>query len=373
LVAMHSSSYSDCLLEEGEEDLLDSSELEPEQQHSMPGSPMQLGGGQQQQLPRPSRLGIMTATCSGMQLSSEQQQQQACDGGAAGKASSSDLASVVSEGTTCNLVTAMSLGRPGAEGDLLFDLDDESGSSAANTPVGSEARCARGVSPLGRRLPAAAGSDMAVAAAGAGAAAAGSAAVDEDVVMAAAGSLREADGLSSFLSSVQLQPAAQASAFTGLAAAGSSGNGSAAVAGPPSSDSGSLCSPLSHALSTPVGGVVDVARSMQVGGNGWMFRDFSKAKAGLATVGRCINPKKSSVAARRRTGINRTMYPPPVIRAPPKATNEVLSGLSQQQWQDFMQELLAYMDDALRPGKGAWRGASQAAGLGAAAMSCPRF
>lgn len=199
--------------------------------------------------------------------------------------------------------------------------------------------------------------------------------------MAAAGSLRQAEVLSQYLSTaVQLQTPPP-SAFSRLAAAGSSGDGgdagaAAAAVGPAgglSSAGGSLCSPLGSALSGPIGDAADVARSVQVAGGGWMFRDL-KAKGGLATVGRCVNVQKGpSAGPRRRTGLHKAMYPPPVIRAPPRATNEVLSGLSEQQWQAFMQELLAYMDDALRPGRGAWRGASQAAGLGTVAMSCPRF
>lgn len=198
--------------------------------------------------------------------------------------------------------------------------------------------------------------------------------------MAAAGSLREAEALSQYLRvSMQLQPVTT-SAFTGMAAAAgdSSGGdgGGAAAAAPLRADSGSsagLCSPLSQALSTPVSQAVPVARSMQVSGDGgWMFRDLN-ANPGMATVGRCLNVKKSSAAGRCGTGVHKAMYPPPVIRAPPRATNEVLSGLSDKQWQAFMKELLSYMDDALRPGKGAWRGASQAAGLGTVAMSCPRF
>jgi hypothetical protein len=55
-----------------------------------------------------------------------------------------------------------------------------------------------------------------------GRAAAGAVAGDGDVVMAAAGSLREAEALSQYLgASMQLQPAAP-SAFSGLAAAGDS-------------------------------------------------------------------------------------------------------------------------------------------------------
>jgi hypothetical protein len=393
--SLMSSSYSSdgfptAVLEEDEEDLLeDSSELEPEREPSMAGSPMLLSTSQPQQqqqqlLPKPSRLGVMTGACSGMELSGEQEQvhQQQAGGGAlsvSGKVQSGDMGSVVSEGTACNLAVAMSLGRQGADGDLLFDLDDDSGSSAAHSPVVCEAaRSVRGGSPLGRCLPAAAG-------VGDGArAVAGEVAGDRDVVMAAAGSLRAADALSQYLgASMQLQTAAP-SAFSGLAAAaaddssngkGGSDAGDAAAATPLRPDncsSSSLCSPLGHALSTPVSTAVPVARSMQIGGEGWMFRDL-KTKAGLATVGRCMDVKKASAAGRRRTGIHKAMYPPPVIRVPPRATNEVLSGLSEQQWQAFMRELLAYMDDALRPGRGAWRGASQAAGLGTVAMSCPRF
>jgi hypothetical protein len=382
--SMMSSSYSSdsfptAVLEEDEEDLLEtgdcSSELEAEEQEqrSTAGSPMVLGSSQHQPLHRPSRLGVVTGACSSMELPSEQ-----ADRAAAGQvplAAAGKQGSGASEATTCNLATAMSLGRQAADGDLLFDLDDDSGSSAANTPVSSGAHAARPGSPLGRRLPAAAGGNGSMAGAGVAAAAAG----PGDVVMAAAGSLREAQALSQYLgASMQLQPVTT-SAFTGMAAAGDSSGGDgggAAAAAPLRADSGSsagLCSPLSQALSTPVSQAVPVARSMQVSGDGgWMFRDLN-ANPGMATVGRCMNVKKSSAAGRRRTGVHKAMYPPPVIRAPPRATNEVLSGLSDKQWQAFMKELLGYMDDALRPGKGAWRGASQAAGLGTVAMSCPRF
>lgn len=383
--SMMSSSYSSdsfptAVLEEDEEDLLEtgdcSSELEAEEQEqrSIACSPMVLGSSQHQLLHRPSRLGVVTGACSSMELSGEQTEQAAGQAplACAGKQASGDQGSVVSKRTACNLATAMSLGRQGADGDLLFDLDDDSGSSAANTPVISGTHTARAGSPLGRRRPAAAGGSGSMARAGVAAAAGAG-----DVVMAAAGSLGQAEALSQYLgASMQLQPVTT-SAFTGMAAAGdnSGGDGGAAAAAPLRADSGSsagLCSPLSQALSTPVSQAVPVARSMQVGGDGWMFRDLN-ANPGMATVGRCMNVKKSSAAARRRTGVHKAMYPPPVIRAPPRATNEVLSGLSDKQWQAFMRELLAYMDDALRPGKGAWRGASQAAGLGTVAMSCPRF
>lgn len=380
LSSSHSSDgFPTAVLEEDEEDLLEedcSSELDEssEQDHSsssLAGSPMVLSTSQPQQPPQPSRLAVMTAASG--ELAGEQVQQ---PGGVSGdlahtgKVPSADMGSVISEGTTCNLGSAMSLGRPGVDGDLLFDLDDDSGSSAAHTPVGREVRCARGASPLGR-LPAAAGSGSGVGVA---------AAEQEDVVMAAAGSLRQAEALSQYLSNtVQLQTPPP-SAFSRLAAAssgadgeGGDGRGAAAVSVCGTlSAGGSLCSPLGPALSGPIsdGGAGDMARSMQVASGGWMFRDL---KAGLATVGRCMNVKKTAGGPRRRTGLHKAMYPPPVIRAPPRSTNEVLGGLSEQQWQAFMQELLAFMDDALRPGKGAWRGASQAAGLGTVAMSCPRF
>lgn len=369
---MSSSSSSDgfptAVQEEDEEDLLEdcSSELDTEQEHSsMAGSPMVLSGSQpqqqQQHMQRPSRLGVMSAAAGDTELAGGQQQQQGQQLDGAGKVLSADLDSVASACTNLNLSTAVSLGRPGADGDLLFDLDDDSGSSAAHTPMGSDGRSLRGGSPLGRRLPAAAGGAAPVAAA----------AADADVVMTAAGSLRQAEGMFQYPSaSVQMQTPLP-SAFSGLASAAVA----AAAAAPARSNSGgssSLCSPMDHALSTPVSNPVNVARSVQPGGvGGWMFRDVG-GKGGLGTVGR-LNSKKTAVGSRRRTGVHRTMYPPPVIRAPPRSTNEVLSGLSAQQWQAFMQELLAYMDDALRPGRGAWRGASQAAGLGNVAMSCPRF
>jgi hypothetical protein len=376
---MMSSSYSSdgfptAVQEEDEEDLLEdcSSELGIEQEHSsMAGSPMVLSGSQlqqQQHIQRPSRLGVMTAASGGMELPGGQQQGEQLPG--AGKVLSADLDSVASACTNLNLSTAVSLGRRGADGDLLFDLDDDSGSSAAHTPMGSDGRSLRGGSPLGQRLPAAAGG----AAPGAAAAAA---AADADVVMSAAGSLRQAEGMFQYASSAVQMQSRLASAFSGAAAVadGAGNDGAAAAATPARSNSGgssSLCSPMDHALSTPVSDPVNVARSVQASGTGgWMFREVG-AKGGLGTVGR-LNSKKNAVGPRRRTGVHRTMYPPPVIRAPPRATNEVLSGLSAQQWQAFMQELLAYMDDALRPGRGAWRGASQAAGLGNVAMSCPRF
>lgn len=63
------------------------------------------------------------------------------------------------------------------------------------------------------------------------------------------------------------------------------------------------------------------------------------------------------------------VYPPPVLAAPPRSTNEVLSNMSDGQWQVFMRELTALMDEALA--SGAWKQVHSAPV--AVAMSCPRF
>jgi hypothetical protein len=394
------SSSGDCAfsLREEDEEGLDSSELEEgcsddaEQQEEdseeldacmAAEQGQQLGQLQQQQRPRtPSRL----AMCSSM----ADEQDAAADVAAApagaapaGKASSSDLASVMSEGTVFNLATAMSLGsnaaRAPGDADLLFDLEDEpagagSGSSSGGTPRSSVLRSLHGKGPLG-------------SASGSGS----SSGRQEDVVMAGAsppalygaGSISdmEAEQLTEYLGSAQLLPSGAAAA-----APGSSSAAAAAGSRPRLDLSGAKSSPVGGATAgsppTPPGvppspaGLPPLARSVQLGQN-WMLHGL-KAKAAQAVQARCTmtGSKKSAAAAaaaRRRSGVPRVMYPPPVVRAAPRKSNEVLSGLSEEQWAAFVAELQAYMDDALRPATGSWRRAYAATGLGAAAMSCPRF
>jgi hypothetical protein len=395
------SSSGDCAfsLREEDEEGLDSSELEEgcsddaEQQEEdseeldacmAAEQTHQLGQLQQQQQQRP-RAPSRLAMCSSM----ADEQGAAGDGAAApagaapaGKASSSDLASVMSEGTVFNLATAMSLGsnaaRAPGDADLLFDLEDEpagagSGSSSGGTPRSSVLRSLHGKGPLG-------------SASGSGS----SSGRQEDVVMAGAsppalygaGSMSdmEAEQLTEYLGSAQLLPPGAAAAAPGSSAAAAAGSR------PRLDLSGAMSSPVSGVTAglppTPPGvppspaGLPPLARSVQLGQN-WMLHGL-KAKAAQAVQARCTitGSKKSAAAAaaaRRRSGVQRVMYPPPVVRAAPRKSNEVLSGLSEEQWVAFVAELQAYMDDALRPATGSWRRAYAATGLGAAAMSCPRF
>lgn len=435
LSSSYSSEGTFTLAEEAEEDLLATSEQEesedeqqqtqqseegtatPDEQQrdgsggsSLSRSPMQLSAGKPpgHQRPRsPSRLGVvpMAAPDDGCGGEEAQQQEQHVTAGAAAagamlqqqqagelcggssKAGSGDLASTLSRGTGSGLPTAMSLGsrasRVPGDVDLLFDLDDDSSSSAANTPMGGVSSCGggRAASPLGRRAMAATAGTPA-----------GAASSDGDVIM---GSLRAegspSEALSQYLSSVQLMPPPGVPPVAG----GDGGQPGSSMGGEASSGASPFAPLASRAsLSTPgssngAGASLAIARSMHVGG-GPTTRDLAfrelRAKGGFGGVlrpaSRCCSAaglKKGSAAetaaaaARRRTGVSRTMYPPPVVRAAPRAANVVLKGLSEAQWQAFMCELRAHMDEALRPGTGEWRRASQAAGLGAAAMSCPRF
>lgn len=390
------SSSGDCAafsLREADEEGLDSSELgeepcsdEQEQQEvdseedldaSMSAEQRhQVAQLQQQQRPRaPSRL----ANCSSIgdeEAAAAAKAVASAAAAAAGKASSSDLASVMSEGTVFNLATAMSLGSNGVrapgDADLLFDLEDDpagacDGSSGGGTPRGSVLRSLHGKGQLGSNSGSSSGRQ-------------------DDVVMAGAspsglygaGSISdmEAEQLTEYLGSTQLLP-------RGAAAAP---GGAAADARPMMGLSVSLASPVPAGTAglppTPPGvppspaGLPPIARSMQLREN-WMLQGL-KAKAAQAVHARCTmtGSKKGAAAAaavRRRTGVQCVMYPPPVVRAAPRKCNEVLSGLSEEQWAAFVAELQAYMDDALRPATGCWRRAYAATGLGAAAMSCPRF
>jgi hypothetical protein len=383
------SSSGDCAfsLREGDEEGLDSSELEEDSGCSEDAEPQQAGSEdldacmaaeqphqvaqlqpmQQQQRSRaPSRL----AMCSSMGGEEGAAAVVAAGAAAAGKCSSSDLASVMSEGTVFNLATAMSLGsnaaRAPGDADLLFDLEDDpagagDGSSGGGSPRGSVLRSLHGKGRLGS------GS---------------SSGRQDDVVMAGAspsglygaGSISdmEAEQLTEYLGSTQLLPSGTTAAAAadnrprlGLSVALSSPV-SAAAAGLPPTPPGVLPSPAA---------LPPIARSVQLGQN-WMLHGL-KAKAAQAVHARCTmtGSKKSAAAAaaRRRSGVQHVMYPPPVVRAAPRKSNEVLSGLSEEQWAAFIVELQAYMDDALRPATGSWRRAYAATGLGAAAMSCPRF
>jgi hypothetical protein len=287
--------------------------------------------------------------------------------GQVGKVDSMDLASVVSEGTAGGLGTAMSLGsvplaaRGPVDADLLFDLDDDGGgssSSAVTTPgyggCGEDSLLVRNMS-VGVRLELAECSIT-----GSISAAAGSPALKN---AANSVSSMDAEHLSMFLSSAQL--------LSGAGDASDSPDGAAADVLP--------CLPgtsSSLVLAVPPA----FARSMHLADNDtWIFRQM-KAKASAVVVGRSSTSKKpnavaaAAAAGRRSTGVRvaRVMYPPPVVRAAPRATNEVLSGLSDEQWKAFMAELVGYMQRALRE-SGEWRQASKAAGLPSAAMSCPRF
>lgn len=98
-----------------------------------------------------------------------------------------------------------------------------------------------------------------------------------------------------------------------------------------------------------------VARSVYAG-NGFMWRPPPKA-GGIR-----------SQSPRRALGA-RAAYPPPVMAVPPRSTSEVLLGLSDAQWELFMAQLVAIIDDQLA--SDAWKQA--AAAPMTVAMSCPRF
>jgi hypothetical protein len=104
------------------------------------------------------------------------------------------------------------------------------------------------------------------------------------------------------------------------------------------------------------GGPGGVARS--VFGGGFMWRPPKPAGG---------RPRARS--PRRALGRRGAAYPPPVVAAPPRPAAEALSGLGDDAWADFVRELGAVIDDALR--SGAWSAA--AAGPVSVAMSCPRF
>jgi hypothetical protein len=118
------------------------------------------------------------------------------------------------------------------------------------------------------------------------------------------------------------------------------------------------------------GGPGALASSMySTGGLLWRGRQGQRVgyKAG-GVAGGAGGKKRGGVGAgggRRLTGA----YPPPVVAAPPRAVNEVLSAMSAEAWEAFMEELGRVMEDLLA--SGAWR--RQLPSSGGAAMSCPRF
>ena len=68
-------------------------------------------------------------------------------------------------------------------------------------------------------------------------------------------------------------------------------------------------------------------------------------------------------------------YPPPVAGGAPSATNAVFSEMSSEHWDDFMLELIGFIDEGLKDGR--WR-QNVKKGKGTHAMqnmgvSCPRF
>lgn len=301
---------------------------------------------QQQHRPRsPSRLGTMCSGSADPCYGSDEAAAMAVssDGTTmtiAAPRASSDLASVISNGAALTIATAMSLGSKGApEADFLFDLDEDSSSSAANTPASNSGKLSEGKQqdePMTGPLRPAFGSGSV--------------------------SSMDAEQLSARISGVRLlTDTADVGTVMGARAVGLSVR-TADV--PPTGSSALISPPPVHAAA---------ARSVHMG-DGWMFRGL-KPQAAAALMQRCsVNGAKKGVAgARRRTGLQGAMYPPPVVRAAPRSANEVLSGLSGEQWAAFMAELELYMDEALRPGVGSWRRASEAAGFGGAALSCPRF
>jgi hypothetical protein len=359
LTAMLSTSLSSsdgafALREEDEEGFVDSSELEDEAEVDADCSvAYQL---QQQHRPRaPSRLGMMAnggeADCGdvvGAAAGSANGAAPAVTSAASAKVSSSDLTSVMSDGTILTLASAMSLGSKGGPGeaDLLFDLEEDSSSSTATTPACNSSGLLA-VKPVQDEVMA-----------GASPSAYGPSSVTS----------MDAEQLTTCLSGAQLLSCSKVDgSAAGVAGVTPVPNGlSVCTAGMlPLSGGGGMISPIPPAL----------ARSVHVG-EVWMFRGL-KTKAGAAAglIQRCnVNgSKKGPGAARRRTGLQGAIYPPPVVRAAPRSTNEVLTGLSEEQWAAFMAELQTYMNEALRPGTGSWRRASEAAGFGGAAMSCPRF
>lgn len=279
---------------------------------------------------------------------------------AAAKAGSSDLASVMSEGTVFNLATAMSLGsnpatRAPGDADLLFDLDDEGGSPASSPSSSSSGRVLHLAEQQQQRS-------------------AVMEAASPPAYVAASAACMEAEQHTQFLSGAQLLPEGGA-----VAGAGASGPVlSVCVSTPPPG----LPPTPPGVLPSPAGlPPLPMASSVHMG-EIWMLHGLKAKAAAAAAQARCTvsgSSKKTSAAAaaaRRRSGVvgmRRFMYPPPVVRAAPRKSNEVLSGLSEEQWVAFMAELAAYMDEALTPATGRWRRASEAAGLGGAAMSCPRF
>lgn len=349
LTAMLSSSFSSsdgafALREEDEEGFVDSSELEDGSADVDCSAAYEQQ--QQQHRPRaPSRLGMMCSSAgdggdaaAGHAGSSGQ----AVVSAASAKVNSGDLGSVMSEGTVFNLATAMSMGSKGgaAEADLLFDLEEDASSSAATTPASNSSGLL-------------AGKQQDEVMAGASPPAYGASSVTS----------MDAEQLTMYLSGAQLMTSSTAAGDAAGVVPVSAGL-SVCTAGLPPMPGGSMISPIPPA----------VARSVHMS-EGWMFRGLKTKAAAAGLIQRCTvnGSKKGAAAARRRTGLQCAMYPPPVVRAAPRSTNEVLTGLSEEQWAAFMAELQLYMDEALQPGTGNWRRASEAAGFGGVAMSCPRF
>lgn len=348
LTAMLSSSCSSeetLTLREVDEELFDSSDLEEEASAGGVDAECEVSYQQQQARPRaPSRLARM---CSGaVEMYTLDAKSPTAAAGAAdersggqlavvSKTGSSELGSLVSDRTMITLATAMSLGSKGnaVEADLLFDLEEDASSSGPHTPSSSI------------RMLSAKQHDEVMEGASPPAA-------DGDSIRAV-----DVQQLQECLTGAQLLSAGMAAEPKPLAA------GLSVTARLPPLPSNSLLSPATPAI----------ARSVQMA-DGWMYRNL-KAKPAAALAERCVlnSSKKATAGARRRTGLQCAMYPPPVVRAAPKSANEVLSGLSEDQWVAFMAELQSYMDEALHAATGSWRRASQAAGLVGAAMSCPRF
>jgi len=141
---------------------------------------------------------------------------------------------------------------------------------------------------------------------------------------------------------------------------GSGGVGGAGSAGGAAMGALSLLSRNSTAGPATAGAAKDtsmpVARSVYAG-TGFMWRGPSKTTSGV----RAQSPRRALGA--------RAAYPPPVMAVPPRSTSEVLSGLTDEQWDAFMTQLVCIMDEQLR--NGSW---SQAAAAPmTVAMSCPRF
>lgn len=65
------------------------------------------------------------------------------------------------------------------------------------------------------------------------------------------------------------------------------------------------------------------------------------------------------------------VYPPPVAAFSPERMSRCFSGMSEQQWGQFMGVLMGQVEEALA--MGSWRQAAADMGPGGMAASCPRF